>query len=158
MVDLIGQKHLIRCRCILPQFKRHSNPPLHQFPVFSIIEDNEVQLSFVQCNNCGIVHKITDILISEIINNREDMKSLKTIEDIRLTLSEQLAAVLQANDADLSTWLAVEFIIENKRWGEHVVISRDTDSGISQGKYIRLLGEGLFKIETYMRDEFITKE
>lgn len=155
---LTGQKHLIRCRCILPQFKRHSDPPLHQFTVFSVLENDQVTPHFVQCNNCGIIHKVTDILISEIVQGREHMKSIKTIDDVRIGLPEQVAAVLEANGADQPTWEAVAFILENRRFGEHVVISSDTDGGMQQGKYIRILGEGLFKVETYAREVYVAKE
>jgi hypothetical protein len=61
-----GVKHLVRCRCILPQFKDKPNPPAHQFAVFSVLDDQDVlKVGFAQCNNCGIVHKVTDICLSE---------------------------------------------------------------------------------------------
>jgi len=158
VVTITGQKHLIRCRCILPQFRRHPDPPLHQFVVFSVLDDDKVRPHFVQCNNCGIVHKVTDILVSEIVKGREHMKSLKTVDDVRLGMPEQLAAVLEANGADLATWEAVSFTLEHQRWGDYVVISSDTDGAVSQGKYIKILGQGLFKVETYVRDMYATRE
>ncbi len=157
MMTRFGQKHLIKCRCILPQFKRVNNPPYHQFPVFSVIEDDVVLPSFVQCPNCGIIHKVTDILVSEIVKGREHMSSLKTIDDVRVGMPEQVAAVLEANNADLATWEAVSFVIDNKLWGDFVTVTRDTDGSVSQGKYIKILGEKLFKVETYMRDDNVER-
>lgn len=151
-----GQKHLIKCRCVLPQYKHAVNPVPHHFTVFSIInDDNTVKPKFAQCTNCGVVHKVTEISRSEIVAGREDMKSMLTISDIRSSLPEQLAVVLENNQADLPTWEAVQFVYENQQWGNFVVLTSDTEGDVKQGKYIRLLGEKLFKIETYTRSEVI---
>ena len=151
-----GQKHLIKCRCVLPQYKHAVHPVPHQFTVFSVInDDNTVKPKFAQCTNCGVVHKVTEISRSEIVVGREDMKSMLTISDIRSSLPEQLAVVLENNQADLPTWEAVQFILENQQWGNFVVLTSDTEGDVKQGKYIRLLGERLFKIETYTRTEVI---
>lgn len=152
---IIGQKHLVKCRCVLPQFKQAAQPPRHQFVVFSIIDNDVVKPKYTQCPNCGLVHKVVEISRSEIIKNRESMPSLITIDDIRPSLPETLAAVLDNNHADLPTWEAVQFIIENKRWGEFVVLTSDTEDGQKQGKYVRLIGERLFKVDNYVRDEVI---
>jgi hypothetical protein len=153
MSNLQGQKHLIKCRCVLPQFKKMVNPLLHQFIVFSIIEDDNVKLKYSQCPNCGIVHRITEIGKSEIIQGREAMQSLITIDDIKSGLPENLRFILEKNNADLPTWEAVSFYYENKLWGNFVVLSSDTDSSVKQGKYVRLLGDSLFKVESYTRED-----
>jgi hypothetical protein len=151
-----GQRHLITCRCILQQFKRLSNPPQHQFTVFSVIDDSDcVVPSYAQCNNCGIVHRIIDLCKSEIVPGKESMQSIVTIGDIEASLPEKLALILRSNDADLSSWLAAQFVYENKRWGEFVVLTTDTDGDSKQGKYVRILGEQLFKVESYVRDEVV---
>ena len=148
-------KHLVTCRCILPQFKRMDDPPQHQFVVFSVIEDDgSLRVRFTQCNNCGIIHKVTEINRSEIVA-KESMASIATIDDVKLSIPPQLALVLEANDVDLSTWELAQFIIENKRWGDFVVLSTDEDAGLRQGKYVRIIGENLFKVETFTRDEVI---
>ena len=150
-----GQKHLISCRCVLPQFKHAPEPPRHKFIVFSVIENDVVKSRFAQCPNCGLVHKVIEISRSEIIRNRESMPSLITINDIRASLPEQLVMILESNHADLPSWEAAQFIIENKLWGEFVVLTSDTEDGQKQGKFVRLLGERLFKVENYVRDEVI---
>lgn len=154
-----GQKHLVKCRCVLPQFKRSENPIQHQFIVFSVIDDNDsVKPKFAQCPNCGIVHRVIELSKSEIIGGRELMKSIMTIEDIKQSLPEKLASILEANEADLPTWEAAQFIIENKQWGNFVVMTSDRDGDIRQGKYVRILGETLFKVESYCREEVINRE
>lgn len=151
-----GQKHLVKCRCVLPQFKRAVNPVQHQFTVFSIInDDNSVKPKFAQCPNCGVIHRVIEIAKSEIVQGREAMSSIVTIADIKASLPEQLAAILENNQADLPTWEAAQFIYENKQWGNWVVLTSDTEGDVKQGKYVRLLGEKMFKIEAYERSEVI---
>lgn len=151
-----GLKHLIQCRCILPQFKKLQNPPRHKFVVFSVIaDDGNTTTKFVQCNNCGIIHKVIDIGRSEIVSGREFMSSIMSIDEIRSSLPEKLANILTANDCDLPTWEAAKFINENKRWGEFVVLSSDEEDGMRQGKYVTIIGDNLIKVDSFTREEVI---
>lgn len=151
-----GQKHLVRCRCVLPQFKRSPNPPPHQFAVFSVIGDDDVvKPKFAQCPNCGVIHHVTELGRSEIIQTREAMPSILSIDDIKPSLPENLVTILENNHADLATWELVQFIYENKLWGNFAVLTSDTEAGVKQGKYVRLLGENLFKVEIFTREEVI---
>lgn len=148
-----GQKHLIKCRCILPQFKKMIDPPFHQFIVFSIIDDNDhVKPKLAICPNCGAVHKVIEISKSEI-TTKESAKSILTIEDIKQSLPTNISSILEKNDVDLPTWEMAQFIYENKRWGEFVVLSTEHDDDLKQGKYLTILGESLIKIETFSREE-----
>lgn len=147
-----GQKHLIKCRCVLPQFKKLENPPPHQFVVFSVLnDDGSVTIKYAQCNNCGIVHRVTDVCKSEIMSSKEHMNSLLKIEDIKPSLHANVSNMLEANSADLATWEAVQFVIENKCWGEFVVMTTETEGDEITGKYVRILGESLCKVETFTR-------
>lgn len=151
-----GTKHLIRCRCVMPQFKQLHEPPVHQFIVFSVINDDDTfQVKFAQCNNCGVIHKVVDACKSEIIQSRETMGSLIRIEDIKPSLPANLVSILENNAADLPTWEAAAFIYENKQWGNYTVLNTDSDSGIRQGKYLQILGDNLFKVNTFIREEFV---
>lgn len=153
---ITGQKHLVKCRCVLPQFKQLKDPPDHQFIVFSIInEDDTVKVKYAQCPNCGIIHKVTEINRSEILFGKEAMGSIITIADIKPSLPEQLVAILEGSQADLPTWEAVQFSFENKQWGSFVVLTSETEDGVKTGKYVRLLGEKMFKVESFTRDEVI---
>jgi hypothetical protein len=147
-----GQKHLIKCRCVLPHLKSKSNSTPHHFIVFSVINDDEtVQQKYAQCNNCGVIHKIIDICRSEIMTGKEHMNSLMKVEDIKASMNPNFCNILEINNADLPTWEAVQFIIENKKWGEFVIMSTDNEGDEVYGKYIRILGESLCKIETFTR-------
>lgn len=147
-----GQKHLVKCRCVLPQFKKLENPPPHQFVVFSILnDDGSVVIKYAQCNNCGIIHRVIDVCKSEIMSSKEHMNSLLKIEDIKPSLHANISNMLEVNSADLATWEAVQFIIENKRWGEFVVMTTETEGDEITGKYARILGDSLCKVETFAR-------
>lgn len=149
-----GQRHLIKCRCVLPQYKGVTNPPVHQFVVFSIITDTDsVKQKFAQCNNCGIVHKVTDICVSEILAGKEAMASVVKIEDVKLSLPSNLSDILERNNVDLATWEAAQFILENKEWGNFVILAQEEESGTRQGKYVRIMSETFFKVESFSREE-----
>ena len=62
-------KHLIECHCSLIIYKKRKDTVYHKFPVYSKLDkDNNIIEKIVQCNNCGVVHKITDLCKSEILN------------------------------------------------------------------------------------------
>jgi hypothetical protein len=149
-----GIKHLVKCRCILPQFKKAFSPPNHQFIVFSVIDDKDnVVPKIVVCNNCGIVHKVVDITKSIIVNGKENLTTLVTAEEIACCLPEKLVSVLDANHVDVPTWEAVKFTFENKQWGNMVVLSGETIDDERTGKYIVLLSETAFRVESFSRKE-----
>lgn len=152
-----GIKHLIKCRCILPQFLKMESPPSHHFTVFSVFDDESdtIKLKFSQCNNCGIVHKITDVCASEIMQGKEHMSSLITLEDIKQSIPERLASILETHNCDLATWENVAWIIENNRWGDFVVISSEVVDGLRQGKMVRIISETLYKVDTFACEEII---
>ena len=144
-----GVKHLVKCRCVLPQFEELEDPPLHQFVVFSVIVDDQVIPKYVQCNACDVVHKVTDICKSEIISGREHLSSVMTVDDIKMSLSEQLVAILEKHDVDYATWEQAKWIIENERWGEFIILSNEQIDDVRQVKYIRVLGKNLFQMNSH---------
>ena len=148
-----GQKHLITCRCFLPQFKRAKDPQLHKFVVFSVINDDDtVVQKNAQCPNCAMVHRVIDICRSVVLG-KDETRSVVTINDIKASLPEKLVDILEGNDADLPTWEAAQFNHENKNWGSFVVLSTDTVDGEKTGKILKILGENLFKVEAFSRSE-----
>lgn len=145
-------KHLVSCKCILPQFKNSSPVIYHRFIAFSELDEYGLIIpSYAQCTNCGSIHKIIEVGKSSIIN-KEEMKSLPTIEDIKLNIPERLANVLIQSDVPLSTWQEVQFILENKLWGRMVVLAKEREEDSMFIKYMIILGENLFKVDTYERD------
>ncbi len=153
-----GMKHLVKCRCVMHQFKKMKDPPRHQFIVFSILnDDSTVVPKFAQCNNCGLIHKVVDICKSEIIEKKEDSQLVLGIEDIKVSIGERISNLLESNRCDLPTWEAAQFILENKSWGEFVVLTSESEDGVTQGKVLQILGENLLKVVPFSREEKFSK-
>ena len=151
-----GIKHLIGCHCVLPQFRRRPNPVFHKFVVFSVIDDDDAVISkIVKCNNCGVLHRVTDICKSEFIHNMEDVKSVITKYDIALMLPEKMTSILDSYDVDLPTWEQAQFIVDNNQWNSHIILTLDFIDGRTEGKLLRILGEKFYKIEPFFRNEFV---
>lgn len=154
---IIGQKHLVKCRCVLSQFKKSNNPETkqHRFIVFSEIVDDVVKQKFAQCNNCGLIHKIIDICTSDIMPGKEEMGSIITIDDIKMGLNPTLVGILERHQCDLPAWEHAQFVMENKLWGEIIILTSDVEDDNRNIKYVRVLGETLFKVESKSRQETI---
>jgi len=148
-----GHKHVVECKCFLPQFNSTPNPPTHKFIVFSELDEYaNVKPSYVQCNNCGIVHKVIEIGTSLILK-KEDTSAIVTIDELADQLPDWLKGILQRFDCDLPTWQEAQFIYINKLWGRFVVVVRERAEENVFGKILIILGENLHKIETFEREE-----
>ena len=145
----IGQRHTIKCRCILPQFKKHTNPIVHEFIVFSKVVDSIFVESFAQCNNCGIVHRINDFCKSEIIKTKESSRALSTIDEISISLPDDLVTILKHSNADIATFQETAFIIEQKVYDKRILLEKEIVEDYVVGKYLTFLQNGRFKIEPF---------
>ena len=145
-----GVKHLIQCHCILPQFKNAEDPTFHKFVVFSVIDDSDtVQPKFAQCNNCGVIHKVTDICISEL-TTREESKSLPSTSDIKLSIPQDLSQILESYQCDIATWEQAEWIYLTKSWDQWLSLVREYDEDSElRGKRLIFLQDGRFRIEAF---------
>ena len=151
-----GIKHLVECHCVLPQFRGRPDPIFHKFIVFSILNDDDTVIpKIVKCNNCAVIHRVTDMCCSEFIYDKEDTASIITEDDIKFTLSEKLVNILEAYNVDLPTWEQAQFIMENKQWNSFVILTSDMIDGRTEGKLLRIIGDNLYKMEPFFRDEYI---
>lgn len=151
MTDYI--KHLIGCRCVLPQFKQSNPIQHHYFVVFSIInDDGSVQPSFEQCSNCQILHKITEISVSSILN-REEMKSLINIDDIKGSMPDVLIRLIEKYEPELCTWKEIKFILDNEKFPSRpIILTKDKADGLITGKYLTIFGSTLFKVDVFVEE------
>jgi hypothetical protein len=152
-------KHLVECKCVLPQFKKMENPPWHKFIVFSEIDENGAcKMSYAQCTNCNAIHKVVEIGLSQILN-KDTMRTLPTIDDIKNDIPSWLSSLLERHECDLPTWQEAKFVYENQLWGTPVILVKERDGDEVMGKYVLILGEALHKIENFQRfDGFIERE
>jgi hypothetical protein len=147
---MYGIRHLISCRCILPQFKKINNPLFHKFVVFSIVDDDDkIVESHAQCNNCGIVHRITDMCKSVIVKGKEQLASIPTLSDIKLEIPESLSELLESYHADITVWQHAQFILRHQRWGDKIIIHREEKEDEVSGKILNFVGPNQFRMESF---------
>ncbi len=145
-----GMRHLIECTCILPQYLKSDNPVFHKFIVFSIVLENDaVKQKYAQCNFCGIIHNIIGICRSEIVRGKEDPHSVVSKEDIAISFPHRLAALLEDYKCELHVWEHVKFILDEEKWGDHVVLTKEVIDGRQSGKFIAIGGQERFAISPY---------
>jgi hypothetical protein len=115
-----------------------------------VIDDSDtVQPKFAQCNNCGIIHKVTDICKSEL-TSKEDAKSLPSIEDIKFSLSSDLVRVLESYQCDIATLEHAEWIYLTKSWDQWIILAKEEDEfGDLHGKRLIFVDDGKFRIEAF---------
>ena len=139
-----GLKHLIQCHCVLPQY-RNANPAIfHKFVVFSLVEDDVVKEKIVQCNNCGVLHRISDHCKSEIIHGKDSSSAVRTVEDVELNIPEKLAAYLKSQQVDIATWEQVEWVLDNPQDSE-IVIRRDEQGDRTNLKILTIKKDKTFR-------------
>lgn len=149
---LEGVRHLIECHCTLPQY-RNANPPVyHKFVVFSVLDEDAIQKKLVQCNNCGIIHKVVDLCKTEIAHGMEEGQSLRSIEDIKIGISDKMVTFLTQQNADISTWEYVEFILDNKQEKE-VILKKEQKDDLTQLKILHIKEDGTFKVKNETRQD-----
>ena len=147
---------MIKCRCILPTLKSKQDPPLHQFIVFSVIDSKEkVCEKYAQCNNCGVVHHVYDLCKSNIIDNKEALKSALTIEDISFTLPEGVKNILETYDCDLPTYEHVKFMYDFDIKDDFTILTKENDGETTEGKILRYKHGKTFTIEPFIQQEKI---
>lgn len=141
---------MVECHCVLPQYRKAQDPVYHKFVVFSVLENDTVIPKYVQCNNCGVVHKVYDLCKSEIMPGKDELRTVTKIEDIRLSLPNDLVELLTSYKCDVSTWEQVRFVIFEEQWDTQVVLTRDMIDGETQGKLLTIKGSNKFAVENYI--------
>jgi len=143
-------KHLVECHCTLALYKGLEKTLYHQFPVYSKIDENDKVIEkTVQCNNCGVIHKVIDVCKTEILGGKDENVALVDIDDIAMQLDDKIVNFLVKNECDITTWEHVLDIVEEARWGEHVVIRRQVIDGELHVKTITVISESKLKIENH---------
>ena len=151
-----GVKHLIECHCFLKVFSQNEKQINHKFAVYSKINQNDKVIpKLVKCNNCEALHRITEVGISQLVPGRDQTSVTVTKEDLSNNLSNIITRVLIQYDCDISSWEHVEDIIEEKRWGEFVILRREIINEKTNVKLMEVLGAENIKIKNEIIDEFL---
>ena len=151
-----GTKHLVECHCILPQYKNHKDPVFHKFVVFSIIDDSDTCIpKIVNCNNCGASHKVYDLCKSEIVTNTEETAAAMSIEDFKLSLPDSLFDLLKSYDKEICDFEYSQFILDEKKWGSTIVLTKENVKEKIEGKILKFLEVDKFRVESFSHKEVI---
>jgi len=154
-----GTKHLIQCHCVLPQYRNLKDPIFHKFVVFSRSDESgEIIEKLSKCNNCGVIHKITDFCKSEIAHGAESNFGIPTIEDIRINIPEKVCNILDKHKCDISTWEKIDDIFENEEWESQTVLSRQTIDSSTQVVVLIIKSKERFKIESHLIQDAINEK
>lgn len=149
-----GIKHLIECFCKL-KIMENSNFN-HKFPVYSKINENgKIIKKNVKCNNCEAFHEVYEIGKSNIIAGKDQSGSVLTKNDISLSLPEQLIKIFERYNSDFSSYEHAIDILEEKRWGEIIVLKRDIIKEKENVKFVEINGKNNFKIVSEIIENLI---
>ena len=144
-----GQKHLIECHCYLKIFDDGESRVNHKFPVYSKFDNQGRVIPKLQkCNNCDTLHFIYDICKSELRAGKDETSITVDVEELCLMLPERLANIFIKNSCGIADIEHAIDIIEEERWGEHIVIRRDVIDEEEQIKIVKIIDDKRFHIET----------
>jgi len=105
-----------------------------------------------------VVHKVVDVCRTELAVGRDELSTMINIDDIAIMIPQDVRSVLESYKADIATWENVQFILQQKQWGSHVVLTHDVLEEDTQGKLLIFNGPGKFNIETFVRKDVISME
>ena len=123
----------------------------HKFVAFSMVDKSgTVVPKFVQCNNCGVVHKVYDLCKSEIVPGKDELKSVASKEEVKIGIPTQLWDALETHGVDISLLEHVKFIFEYEKWGDSVIISKENIDNDVVGKKLVIESSKKFKFIPFL--------
>ena len=155
----MSQRHLVECHCILPIYKNKEPAVYHKFSVYSKIDKKtgKVIPKYVNCNNCGATHFVIEICKSEIKTGKEDISSVRTESDIKLSLPTNIVKILEDYNVQVDVYEEVEDVIENDLYPNNIVLSREIIGEDRNYKILNLSSLKKFKIITEIINTTITE-
>jgi hypothetical protein len=149
-------KHTVECHCVLPQYRDRKDPVYHKFVVFSELDAqaDTVLPSYSQCNNCGTVHKVYDICKSEIIAGKDESATVEKLSDVAMSLPTNLVELFESYSLEVSDYMMARYILDNKVWDATIVLSKEQEDDKTNGKILRFLENGRFRVESFSRQEY----
>ena len=153
---MLGLKHYIECHCVLPQYRNVKKPIYFGFNAFSEVDEgNNVKLKFIQCPNCGVIHKVYDICKSEILAGKDESAIIRNLSDVKLLIPEHFVQLLETNNCEFADYEKLEFIISNEFWSERILLSTDFEENNRVGKMLTFSSKGKPRVEPFMSKELI---
>jgi hypothetical protein len=91
-----------------------------------------------------------------MVTGKEELKTITQKDDIAFGLHNDICSVLESYSCDIATWEEVKFIFDYKKWGTHVVLTReDVDDHMQQGKLLVIDGRNDMRIEPFTLESTI---
>ena len=109
--------------------------------------DNKERIAHIRG---GLSKKKATIEVGDIVlysNRGEGLGSVGT--------DKERGDILEKYKVDLASWEQAAFILENKEWGNFIMLEQEDEGENKLGKYVRVLGENFFKIENFSRNEIL---
>ena len=152
-----GQRHLIECHCILPIYKDRTPAFYHKFAVYSILNEKtgKVVPKYVNCNNCGVTHLVEEFCKSEIKLGKEDIKSVRDIKEVSLSLPEKLVKILESYNSTIDIYEELEDVIDNNDFPRTTVLKREIIDEKYQLKVLEIISKDRFKILSTSIDDTV---
>jgi hypothetical protein len=146
---MLGYRHLIECHCVLQVYKDKIPPVYHKFTVYSKVNDRgDIIPKYANCNNCGVTHFITEICKSEIKTGKEDMSSVRSIDDLKISLPERLSKILDDHQCDITLYENAEDVIENQYYPYEMIVKREIIDDEHHVKILNIENENKFRIDS----------
>ncbi len=108
--------------------------------------------SLAQCPNCGVVHKVREVGVSDVLR-KEDLGSVLSVEELKGNLPEKMQAALTGYDLEYHQLREIQWILENQAWGRSVVLVKDMSEQIVTGKYIQIISDSLWRFGNFTRED-----
>ena len=141
---------------MLPQYRNAKKPLYFGFNVFSEIDEgNNITCKFLQCPNCGVIHKVYDACRSEIITGKDESAMVRNLTDVKLSIPENFVELLENHGCEFADYEKLEFILDNKMWSEYILLSKDYEDNSRVGKMLTFSDNGKPKVEPFMSTELI---
>lgn len=146
MIDHIC--HVLECQCILPIYSKVEKPVFHQFIVFSKYNNNSLEEKYVECNNCGVIHQVTNCNKSNILSDTTNYKSLVVNkEDLSYSLpSKYLDFLTKKEVEEIYIWEKINFLLENNI-SDTVLYRRSNVDNFIICEFIEVIDSDNFKLK-----------
>jgi len=146
---MLGVTHTIECHCVLPLYKNKSPSVYHKFAVYNKVDENGRVLSkYVNCNNCGITHFVYEVCKSEIKVGKEDLPTVRRIDEVKLSLPEKLVKFLESYEVQTFVYEKIEDAISKSIYPTEIILKREIIDESHHVKIIKVTSENKFTVNT----------
>tara|TARA_R110002167_G_scaffold65993_2_gene186821 strand:+ start:32 stop:409 length:378 start_codon:yes stop_codon:yes gene_type:complete len=119
---------------------------------------NNVIPKYANCNNCGVTHLVDELCKSKIQIGKEDITSLRSLEEIELSLPEKLTKFLKQYNPTIDILEEIEDIFNNNSFPRGLVIKREVIDEKYNVKILNLISSERFTIASEILNNTIMYE